>query len=228
MFGGLRVNLAYYIFLLLIIFFLYLLIRKNLKLSPKKIRTYMGVVSVLFMLRYIGLFLLSIIKSGTFVYLLKPLLFLNHLAIPLMVLALSYVYLRWDELSFNLNYVIATILVVVYCIGMFFIKGKVVFNSIYGYVININNETILYLISLLLVGALLAFCVYFFDKPNNNRRGMIYLIVALTIVIVENVLYLGGIRLFPYPIMGDGIFIIIMNLAVNTFKKQSTKAVSSN
>ena len=25
--------------------------------------------------------------------------------------------------------------------------------------------------------------------------------------------------IFPYPIIGDGIFVFIMNLAVNTFKK---------
>lgn len=227
MFGGFPVNLAYYIFLLLIIFFLYLLILKNMRLSPKKIKSYMTIVSILFILRYIGLFLLAVIKSGAFVYFLKPLLFLNHLAIPLMVLALSYVYLRWDELSFNFNYIIAAIFLCIYCVGMVVIKGKIIFNPVYGYVININNEMVLYLISLILVGSLLVFCVYYFDKPNNNRHGMIYLIMALTIVIVENILYLGGIRIFPYPIIGDGIFIIIMNLAVNTFKKQSKKAVSS-
>ncbi|MDS0526872.1 hypothetical protein NNC19_14365 [Clostridium sp. SHJSY1] len=221
-------NFAYYIFLLLIIFFLYLLILKNMRLSPKKIRLYMTFVSILFILRYIGLFLLSVIKGGTFVHLLKPLLFLNHLAIPLMVLALSYVYLRWDKLNFNFNYIIATILLCFYCIGMIFFKGKIIFNPTYGYIINVNNEAMLYLISLVLVGFLLVFCVYFFDKPNNNRHGMIYLITALTMVIVENILYLGGIRFFPYPIIGDGIFIIIMNLAVNTFKRQSIKAVSSN
>ncbi|WP_143318316.1 hypothetical protein [Clostridium sp. HBUAS56017] len=198
-----------------------------MKLSPKKIRLYMGVVSILFILRYIGLFLLSLIKSGSFVYFLKPLLFLNHLAIPLMVLALSYVYLRWDKLNFNFNYIIAVVFSIIYFTGMFLVKGRITFNSTYGYVININNETLLYFISLIIVGTLLVFCVYFFDKPNNNRHGMFYLIVALTVVIVENILYLGGIRLFPYPIIGDGIFIMIMNLAVNTFKKQTIKAVSS-
>ena len=181
----------------------------------------MEIVISLFLLRYIGLFILCIVKSGRFVYLFKPILFLNQLAIPLMVLALAYVYLRWEKLNFNINYAIAAALGMVYVGGMFFIKGKIVFNSNYGYLINIKDETIFYLISLVLVGALLVFCVYFLDKPNKNKWGMIYLIIALVFVIIENILYLGGIRLFPYPILGDGIFIFIMNLAVNTFKKNS-------
>lgn len=181
----------------------------------------MTVAITLFLLRYIGLFLLCIVRSGRFVYLLKPLLFLNHLAIPLMILALSYVYLRWDKLSFSINYIIAAILVVVYGLAIFFIKGRTVFNPNYGYLIQIKNETVLYLGSLIIIGLLLVFSVYFLDKPHNNKRGMTYLIIASTVVIIENILYLGGIRLFPYPIFGDGIFVIIINLAFNTFKRNN-------
>ena len=223
--GGFIVNLAYYIFLLLIIFLLVLLINKNIKLSPKKIKIYITGVSFLFILRYIGLFLLCILKNGSIVYLLKPLLFLNFLAIPFMVLGLSYVYLRWDKLSFNVIYIISAILFVAYCMGINFISGKVIFNPSYGYVINIYNEKTIDVIFLLLVGSLLCFCFYFFDKPNNNRWGMIYLVIALVLVIVENILYIGGIRLFPYPIFGDGIFILIMNFAINTFKKNIRETI---
>lgn len=194
--------------------------KKNLNLSPKKIKAYMAVVMSLFILRYIGLFLLCIVKSGRFVYPLKGVLFLNHLAIPLMILALAYVYLRWDKLTFSINYIIALILVILYGTIIFLMKGKVVFNPIYGYLIQIYNETALFLGSSVIIGLLLVFCVYFLDKPNNNRWGMIYLIIASVVVIVENILYLGGIRLFPYPIFGDGIFLIIMSLAINTFKKK--------
>lgn len=214
-------NLAYYIFLLLIIFLLYMLIKKIYKSVPKKIRIYMTIVSVLFIFRYIGLFLLCIIESSSIAHLLMPLLFLNHLSIPLIVLALSYVFLRWDKLNFNINYIIALILFSAYIIEMTIINGKISLNPEYGYVINIYNETIVYLFSLIILGILLCFCFYFFDKPNNNRWGMTYLIIALIMVIAENVLYLGGIKIFPYPIFGDAVFVVLINLAVNTFKKKN-------
>ena len=82
-------NLAYYIFLLLIIFLLYMLIKKINRFAPKKIRIYMTIVGALFIFRYIGLFLLCVIKSGNIARLLSPLLFLNHLSIPLIALCLS-------------------------------------------------------------------------------------------------------------------------------------------
>lgn len=211
--------LAYYIFLLLIIFLLILLIQKNLILCPKKIRIYMGIVSVLLIFRYIALFLVCVIKNPNLAYFLKEVLFLNHLAIPLMVLALSYVYLRWDKLDFGIHYIVAIILAILYFIVMHFVKGKVILDPNFGYVINLENETLVYLISLIVLGILLLFCVYFFGKPNSNKVGIIYLIIGLIIVIVESVIYIGGIRVFPYPLVGDAIFIMIINLAINTFKR---------
>ena len=219
MLGVFRLNLAYYIFLLLIIFLLFFLFQKNCELSPKKIKVYMGIVITLFLLRYIGLFILCIIKDGSFVHLFKPMLFLNQLCIPLMVLALAYVFLRWDKLDFNINYIIAIVFSLIYGGSLFIAEDRISFNPKYGYIINIKNEAIFYLISLVVIGALLAFCVYFIDKPNSNSKGMVYLVVALSFIIVEYILYIGGIRVFPYPILGDAIFIFIMNLAVNTFKK---------
>lgn len=211
-------NLIYYIFLLLIIFLLLMLLRKNNNLSPKKIKIYMAVVISLFLIRYIALFLLCIVKSGVYLHLFKSLLFLNNLAIPLIVLALDYVFLRWNKLSFSINYIIAAILVGLYCVGMYFTKIKIIFNIDYGYIINVKNEIILYLGSLIIVGILLIFTVYFLDKPNCNKMGLIYVISALIIVILENVIHVGGVRYFPYPIIGDGIFVLLMNLCMNTFK----------
>lgn len=212
-------NLAYYIFLLLIIFLLLVLLKKNENGSPAKIKVYMFAIIILFLFRYIGLFLLCVVKSGGFIYYFKSILYLNHLAIPLIVLALAYVYLRWDKVDFRINYLIAICLGLLYFIGMIFIKGRVLFDIKYGYIINIKNEAILFLISLSILGGLLIFCIYFLDKPNNNKRGMYYLILALTIVIVENVMYLGGFKIFPYPIIGDGIFLVLMNLCISRFKK---------
>lgn len=211
-------NLTYYIFLLLIISLLIRIIVKNERLSPIRIKVYLFAVLILFLFRYIGLFLLCVVKGGTFIYYFKSILYLNHLAIPLIVLALVYVYLRWDTLSFRINYSIATLLGLIYFIGMFFINGKVLFDVKYGYIINIQNEEGLFLVSLFILGVLLIFCIHFLDKPNNNRKGMYYIILALTVTIIEDVIYLGGIRTFPYPIIGDGIFLILINLCLNKFE----------
>lgn len=211
-------NLTYYFFLLLIIFLLIMLIKKNKRYSPIKIKIYMYVVISLLLLRYIALFFLCIIRNGIYIYSLKGLLYLNYLAIPLIVIALSYVYLRWSKLSFKINYIIASVLSLLYIIEMYFTDGKVHFNVDYGYIITLKNETLVFLFYFITLGMLLIFCIYFSDKPNCNRFGMFSLIIALAIVIIENVLFLGGIKIFPYPIIGDAFFLILMNLGLNTFR----------
>lgn len=211
-------NLIYYIFLLLIIFLLLKTIIKNEKVSPKKIKIYMSVVIILFLLRYIGLFILSIVKGGILVYFFKNIIYLNYLAIPLIVIALVYVYLRWDKVGFNNIYIFASLLSLIYIFGMISVKGKVIFDVDYGYLITMKSEVNLFLGELIILGILLVFSIYHLDKPNNNKLGMYYLISGIIIVIVENILFLGGKSLFPYPIISDSVFLILINLGLNTFK----------
>lgn len=211
--------IGYYIFLLIIIFLVFSLMKKNMYILPIKIKIYMQVVIGLILIRYLSLIFISISNSGKYIYLLKPILFLNYLSIPLISLVLMYVYLRWDKISFNITYAIAGIMIVLYLCGINLLDGKIMFNSNYGYIIKLNNEMILFVLYLIIIGIMFLFSVYYLDKPNSNKKGMTLLIIAFSIVLIENTVYIGGVKIFPYPIIGDGIFLGIVNLAVNTFKK---------
>ncbi|MGL5150478.1 MAG: hypothetical protein ACRC7N_07910 [Clostridium sp.] len=206
--------------MLLIIFLLTLLFKKGLETLPKKIKPYMLTVIVLFLIRYIVLFLFGILPSGGIVYYLRPIVYLNHLAIPLMIICLTYVFSRPEKVPFMINYIVGSILTIIYLVAITLIKGRVGLNPNYGYIISLENNNYLNIISLIVLGGLLILNVLLLDKPNNNRLGIIYLLVAIFLVMVENVIHLGGIRLFPYPILGDGIFILIMSLAFKTFNKK--------
>ena len=215
-------NFAYYVFLLLIIFLSIYLMKKNLEVSPKKIKIYLSLVITLFLLRHISLFLLCILKNSTIIYNLKPIIFLNHLAIPLMVLAITYVYLRAENLKFGGSYIMATIASVVY-IGIIRIsKATVQVSHLYGFILKIDQETIIFLFSLILLGSLLVLNVLLLDKPFVNKTGICFIIIAISLVMIEDVIILGGIKIFPYSVIGDLIFLIIMNLALKTFKKLRT------
>ncbi|MBS6599472.1 MAG: hypothetical protein ACLRRH_03800 [Clostridium sp.] len=110
-------------------------------------------------------------------------------------------------------------MIVLYLCGINLLDGKIMFNSNYGYIIKLNNEIILFVLYLIIIGIMFLFSVYYLDKPNSNKKGMTLLIIAFSIVLIENTVYIGGVKIFPYPIIGDGIFLGIVNLAVNTFKK---------
>ncbi|MFW2503884.1 hypothetical protein [Clostridium diolis] len=211
-------NFAYYLFLLLIIFLSISLIRKNLEVSPKKIKIYLALVITLFLLRHIALFLLCILKNSTIIYYLKPIIFLNHLSVPLIVLAISYVYLRSEKLNFGGTYVIAATVCIIYAVIMQTSKLTVQVNYLYGFILQIDKETILFLFSLILLGALLILNVILLDRPYANKKGIWFIIIAILIVMIEDIIILGGIKLFPYSVIGDMLFLIIINLVLKGFK----------
>lgn len=212
-------NFAYYLFLLLIIFLSFLVLQKNLKVSPKKIKIYLSIVILLFCMRNIGLFLLCVLESSTIIYYLKSVIFLNHLVIPLMTLAITYVYLRSESLKFTRCYLIAVVLAIIYGIIMHISKVTVQVSYLYGFIIRIDQETLLSLFSLIILGCLMILNVMIIDKPFVNKKGLYFIIAAISVVMLEDVIILGGIRVFPYSVIGQVIFLIIMNLVLKTFKK---------
>ncbi len=213
-------NFAYYFFLLLIIFLLLNLAKKNINYAPTKIKIYMNFIIGIFIVRYVILFILCLITNSKYVQYLKSLIYLNYLAIPLITIALAYVYFRWDKLSFRINYIISLIMATIYSLEMYMINGNINFSIEYGYIVMMKNETIVFTIYFIILAILLVFCIYYIEKPNANKLGIYSLILSLIIVIIENILFLGGISLFPYPIISDGIFVLLMNLGINTFKSK--------
>lgn len=213
------VNFAYYMFLLLIIFLSFFTLKRNLEVSPKKIKIYLTFVITLFLLRHIGLFLLCVLQSSNILYYLKPIIYLNHIAMPLIVLAITYVYLRSETLKFTGSYIILSVIVLIYFAIIKISRITIEVSKSYGFIVKINNETEMFLLSLILMGIMLILNVILLDKPFANRRGIWFIIVSIVVVMLEEVIILGGIKVFPYSVIGELIFLIIINVVFNGFKR---------
>lgn len=212
---------AYYLFLLLIIFLSISIIKKNLEVSPRKIKIYLTIVITLFLLRHIALFLLCILKNSTIIYYLKPIIFLDHISIPLMILAVTYVYLRAETLKFGGSYIIAFVAGIIYVFIMETSKVTVQVSYLYGFILEIDKSTLLFLFSLILLGILLVLNVILLDKPFANKKGIWFIIIAISIVMLEDIITLGGVKIFPYSVIGDMLFLIIIDLVLSGFKLSS-------
>ena len=214
-------NFAYYLFLLLIIFLSIFIMKKNLEVSPRKIKIYLMIIITLFLLRHIALFLLCVLENSTIIYYLKSIIFLDHLSIPLMILAITYVYLRAESLKFGGSYIIALIAGLIYAFIMETSKVTVQVSYLYGFILGIDQETILFLFSLILLGVLLILNVILLDKPFANKKGIWLIIISILIVMTEEIIILGGIKVFPYSVIGDMLFLVIMNWVLSGFKISS-------
>ena len=212
-------NFAYYIFLLLIIFLCIFTIKRNLLVSPKKIKIYLVIVITLLLIRHIGLITLCLIESSKYIYYLKSIIYLDDIAIPLMILAITYVFLRSEKLNFTGSYFILAGVAFIYSIIIYISKIIVKVSYIYGFIISIDNEIVISMFSLILLGIMLIINVILLDKKYANKKGIWFIIAAIMIVMIEKVIIIGGIRIFPYPIIGELIFLIIINFVLNGFKK---------
>lgn len=212
-------NFAYYIFLLLIIFLCIFTIKRNLLVSPKKIKIYLVIVITLLLIRHIGLIILCLIESSKYIYYLKPIIYLDDIAVPLMILAITYVYLRSEKLKFTGSYFILAGITLIYSIIIYISKIMVKVSHIYGFIISIDNEIMISMFSLILLGIMLIINVLLLDKKYANKKGIWFIILAIMVVMIEKVIIVGGIRIFPYPVIGELIFLIIINVVLNGFKK---------
>ena len=75
-----------------------------------------------------------------------------------------------------------------------------------------NKKRVIIIASIAIVSLL---CV---DKPFCNKLGMKLLTISLMISILEFILFLGGMKLFPYTFIGEILILLMSFKAIKTFK----------
>lgn len=212
-------SFIYYAVLIFILFFILNLLKVNEENSPKKLKLYFRVALSLFLIRYLTLLLICLLKNVEKVYLLKNLVYLNYLVIPLVVFALFFIYLRFSNISFNVVYIASTMVACLYVGFMFFSSGVVNLDINFGYVIQLKYGEFITSIIVLMLAVFLIISAIFIDKPNINKKGIGSLILILIVVLLENILILIKCSILPYTIISEVIFLIIVERAICNFKK---------
>ncbi|WP_242874002.1 hypothetical protein [Clostridium gasigenes] len=175
------------------------------------------------LLRFLVLMCGIIIEKQSIIYMLRPFVFLNFFSNPLLIIGCLFIFLRDEKVKFNINYIFLSILLVGYCSLIMFYKIDININTTFGFVLNIRQMLMPTLVYLIIFGLLTVFTMLFIDKPHSNKFGMRILIVSLIVVILEQVFFIGGIKSFPYPIIGE-IFILFSTFkAIETFNVLSKK-----
>ena len=211
-------NFAYlFILIFIIILILYLLII-NSKKCPTKVKRFFYITFVLLFIRYIAVLIGTLIESQAIVYLLRPLILLNYCAMPLVALAVAYIFLRNEDTPFDYNFIFMSILMLLYVGEVYLYKINISINNIFGFIITFKNSltpNLIYLIIMASVAVVSLLCV---DKPFCNKWGMRLLTISLMVTIVEFILFLGGIKILPYPFIGEILILLMSFKAIKTFK----------
>lgn len=201
----------------IIIFTIYLF-NKNMKLSPSKIKLFMALALTPLLLRFLVLMCGVIIEKQSIIYLLRPFVFLNFFSIPLLIISCLFIFLRDEKLKFNINYIFLTILLVGYMTLIVFYEIDIKIDTTFGFVLNMKETLIPTLVYLIIIAGLTVVTLLFIDKPYSNKFGMRMLLISLIIGIVEYVFFIGGVKIFPYPIIGEVFILFSTFKAIETFK----------
>ena len=209
----------YLCILLFIIIFTVYLIYLTSKRCPIKIRNFYWVTLIIIGVRYLSLLSLWLIQSQKIIYFIKILTQLAFVGIPLMVLSALYIFLRDENRSFDYNYTFMIILILTYLGINIFYKLDIRVDSIFGFVVSYKEFLIPSLFYLITLSSLVVVTLLFVDKPYSNKVGMRLLLTALIITVIEYVVFLGGIKIFPYPLIGEMCILGCSYKAISTFKK---------
>ncbi|MBM6818373.1 MULTISPECIES: hypothetical protein [Clostridium] len=161
---------------------------------------------------------LWLIQRQRIIYFIKALTQLNFMAIPLLVLAAIYIFLRDENRSFDYNYTFMVILFLGYFVINIFYKLDIKVDSVFGFIVNYREVLIPSLIYLIIISSFVVVALLFVDKPYSNTSGMRLLLISLIITVVEFIIFLGGVRVFPYPLIGEICILGCSYKAIATFK----------
>ena len=205
------------ILLFIIIFSLYLIYLSYNK-CPIKIRKFYLISLSIIVVRYFSLLSLWLIQTQRIIYFIKVLTQLSFMAIPLLVLAAIYIFLRDENRSFDYNYTFMVILFLGYCIINIFYKLDIRIDSAFGFIVSYRKLLIPSLIYLIIISSFVVISLLFVDKPYSNTSGMRLLLISLIITLIEFVIFVGGFRTFPYPLIGEMCILGCSYKAISTFK----------
>ena len=209
---------SYYALLLLIIIFYLLLFFINFKKVPKKIKLTMGIFIFLAVLKNIFLLFMAFTSLKISIEVAKIIGFLDLLYIPSIIVILFYIFWRTDRVKFNkINIILGAMTLTYFCIMLIF-KAKFNIRWEFGYVIEMGNNYIFKSIYLIIFLALLVSVVLFKFNETTNLLGMNILLGLISILILENLAYILGLRYFPYCLFGELFLVGITFYGFRTFK----------
>lgn len=212
------IEFSYLCLLLFIITFVLYLIKINKELSPKKIKMFINISIIPLTLRYVFLLGAVTIEKQRIVYPLGYLFFLNYFGLPLIILVSMYIFLRNENLKFSTNYIFTVVFLFVYVVLLYTYKFSISISNKFGFIISLEDGIIPILIYLIILASLFVFVLLNSDKQFCNKKGMRLILISLIFYIAEYILLLGGIGVYPYPIIGEALILVCLLKAIYTFK----------
>lgn len=209
----------YLILLLLIFVLLYKGISFSMKFAPAKIKLLSIFAFILLTLRYIALLIFLASQTIKYLYLFKPIIFLNLLCIPILALISIYILARKDKLKLSYFIIVSTIILLLYILTVTKLQVNIEIYRNLGYKMYFSNYKLIEGIYLIINTIFFFSAILLLSNSITNRFGMWLALISALIAMLEIIVKTLGISLFPMLILGDIFWIITVVYALFKLKK---------
>jgi hypothetical protein len=213
--------LRIYIYLISILVTLLIIcegLKDNFKYAPNRIKFICTGIFAAMLLRYGSIIIFTISEDMRYLYLLKPLYFLNFLCILIAALTSIYILMRNDKIKFLYMFPLSLILILIYGYLIYKYPARLGLNIIYGYHIEFIGNPYIY-IGYMLMNVFFIILSMNIYRANIDKKGIIFIVSASIGTILETMLYVLGKGIFIHLIIGDLLWMVTLNYAISKLKK---------
>ena len=213
------IQFVYLSTIIFIIIFILFLTKLVINKCPRKLKRFYLIVLTITLIRYLALIYLLLTNNERIVYklLITPMMYIIYM--PMLALGSLYIFLRDEKIKFDYNFFYLTILSFIYLAIILIYKLDINIDSKLGYIVNFKDIVTPSIIYLSCMSIFSIITLLFVDKPYSNNSGMRILLAISILSIGEFILFLGGIKVFPYPLFSEIFMLLCTYKAINTFKK---------
>ncbi len=202
-------------------------ITTSISYAPGKIKHITVIALILVLLRYISLLLLYLNQRVLYVYLLKPIMFLEIVYLPVIGFICIYIFSRNDKIKLNYFYFISTMFLIVYLFIAVKAPIKTTLSEFYGYTIILEKDYNMYLMLCIINTICFVMGIRAYGYKYSNKLGSLLILISSLLTLASVLLAIVDMRFFGAKLVGEILWVITMIYGLRKFKQNHKKGVFS-
>ncbi|WP_291583338.1 hypothetical protein [Clostridium sp. UBA6640] len=202
-------------------------ITTSISYAPEKIKHITVMALILVVLRYISLLLLYLNQRPLYMYLLKPIMFLEIVYLPIIGFICIYIFSRNDKIKLNYFYFISTIFLVIYLFIAVKAPIKTTLSELYGYTIILEKDYNMYLILCIINTIYFVMGIRACRYKYSNKLGSLLILISSLLTLTSVLLTVVNAKFFGAKLVGEILWVITMVYGLEKFRQNYKKGVFS-
>jgi len=186
---------------------------------PHKIKIISIIICILVFLRYVALFIFCTVNNIIYLYLLKPLFFMQFIYIPLITFIAMYIFLKKIKFKFSYVFIALAVLLLLYSIIIIKLPVKLDYIQSAGYTMNFLCSGFINWACLFFNTVVFFMVLHLFQGKNIDKYCIVFVLISTIFSIIEVCMLICNSPLMVQPVLGEALWLLTFIYALNKVKK---------